>query len=230
MLKVEGIDWCDAPVMGFRGWVPCRKCPTCRRLKAWRWLQRCLDETSVSERTWFVTLTFRKVPEDGGYSGVQRWLKRVRKDLHGEAIRYFVAPEFGSRGGRLHYHLLVHGSRGLKGRVLRSQWREGITHARLVFDRFRVNSDTRDAARYVAKYAGKDAGRPRASVSYGSSSVLRALESPVVRAIFCAFSEARITSVDTGSAVGTFRPARPSPALRRKIAATITADRGPSAP
>ena len=66
MSKVDGIDWCDAPVMGFRGWVPCRKCPTCRRLKAWRWLQRCLDETSVSERTWFVTLTFRKVPEDGG--------------------------------------------------------------------------------------------------------------------------------------------------------------------
>lgn len=228
--KVEGIDWCDSPVSGFRGWVPCRKCATCKKLKSWRWLQRCLDETAASERTWFTTLTFRKVPDDGGYSGVQRWLKRVRKDLHGEAIRYFCAPEIGSRGGRLHFHLLVHGSGGLKGRVLRSQWREGITHARLVYDARFPHTDTRASARYVAKYTGKDAGRPRASVQYGTRSLLRVAQNEVVRAVLSAFPQARIYRIDLGGDIGAFSPARPSPSLRRKIAATITADRGPSAP
>lgn len=224
MAQVDGIEWCDDPRIGFRGYVPCRKCATCRRINVWRWLQRCLDEVVASERTWFVTLTFRRVPEGGGYALVQKWLKRVRKDLQDERIRYFVTPEFGTDHGRLHYHLLVHGSGRLTGRVLRSQWREGITHARLVFDVHRRDADTRPAARYVAKYASKDA-RPRASVGYGNTAPLRALENPVVHSIFAAFPGARLVQVDAGPAVGTYRPPRPTASISRRIAETLGGSR-----
>lgn len=224
MPKVDGIEWCDDPRIGFRGYVPCRHCPTCRRINVWRWLQRCLDEVAASERTWFVTLTFRRIPEGQGYPLVQKWLKRVRKDLGNERIRYFVTPEFGSGRGRLHYHLLVHGSRRLTGRVLRSQWREGITHARLVFDASRTDADTRASARYVAKYASKDA-RPRASVGYGNTAPLRALENDIVRAVFAAFPAARLQSVDAGPCIGEYRPPRPTASVSRRIAETLGGSR-----
>lgn len=43
-------------------WVPCRKCRTCLRRKAYHWKMRAMSElqhsSQIGGRTWFVTLTF----------------------------------------------------------------------------------------------------------------------------------------------------------------------------
>lgn len=219
---VEGIDWCENPVLGFMGYVPCRKCATCQRIKSWKWVQRALDEMVFHPRTWFVTLTFRRVPDDP-YVEVQKWLKRVRKELGDDKIRYLCAQERGGRGGRLHFHLLVHGSAGLSGRMVRAQWRGGITHARLVHGVGCKAKGASPAAGYVAKYATKD-NRVRASGGYGQRGNSECTSNPVVAAIFAHFPEARLQGVeDLGSGVS-YRPPRPTSGVSRKR----LADRGPT--
>lgn len=99
----------------------------------------------------FVTLTYADeyLPLSGVYatlrlSDYQKWLKRLRKAIYPEKVRYFVVGEYGGITERPHYHCALFGIRGcvyedsrLAPRelcdcdscvLLRSTWPSGFVH------------------------------------------------------------------------------------------------------
>jgi len=171
--------------------APCRQCPKCLLFRRMRWRQRMINEIILADdagrRSWLLTLTFApvhlagvlleaaaleargKTPaeavEQAAYSHVQKYLKRLRKNLR-TSFRYVAIPEYGERKGRLHYHLILSElDRPVLKRSLQSNWRS-FTHCKLI-----DASGSRGiagAATYVSKYIAKGVGRPRASGSYGA--------------------------------------------------------------
>lgn len=138
------------------------------------WVSRAQIEISTFSKTWFVTLTFRTVPEEP-YKEIQKWLKKIRKDYKGK-LKYLCTTEHGSVNGRLHYHLLVHGEQTLTQRIVRSNWSHGISEAKLVTKSpvqsaaqhdLQTATNSLKAARYVCKYIMKDNQKIRASQHYG---------------------------------------------------------------
>lgn len=156
--------------------VRCRSCSFCLALEKWEWSSRTLAEISTVKTVWFVTLTFRRVPssEPDAYRRCQTWLKRVRRLA--PDLRYFGAPEWGEKNGRLHYHWIVCSDHKLRRRDLTSNWSEGITHAKRI--KGGKTDDPKEGlrlARYVSKYGVKQGGRKRASINWGAEGVERVL-------------------------------------------------------
>lgn len=172
------------PSLETGGFYPCRKCEKCIFFRRKKWEERSLVELQRAPRTWFVTLTFSPIHLAGirlqaaadrsldfetaleryGYKHVQRYLKRLRK-LGKNRFRYVAVFEYGSEGGRGHYHLFIHELRGEKPTLkatLNDAWRSFV-HAKLV-----SLDDFVRASSYVAKYLTKSSvTRPRASQDYG---------------------------------------------------------------
>lgn len=174
-----------------RVFVRCRKCPECLRHRARLWTARAMDETKVSVRTWFGTLTVSPERQTWArYSAlktIQRrmsdntdetvfagmvnvigkeltlYLKRLRKVA---PVRYLLVTE-AHKSGLPHFHMLVHEYSGsISKRVLEDRWRFGFSHWRL------IPPGNEAAAGYVCKYLAKDARtRVRASEHYGQRSI-----------------------------------------------------------
>ena len=71
------------------------------------------------------TVTFRaKVGKEAAVKAVQNWLRFLDR-IAQCPVRHFVVMEAGSVGGRTHFHGLVRGTKGLKGRALARSWRHG---------------------------------------------------------------------------------------------------------
>lgn len=172
-------------------YVRCRKCAPCLKHRARLWTARAIDETSVSQRTWFGTLTLRPdrqtwarytalsnlsrrvvEPTDARIFSesvavigeeITRFLKRVRKTT---GFRYIVVSE-RHKSGLPHFHMLLHEyDAQIAKRLLEAQWRYGFSHWRL------VNVDQPRQVGYVTKYLAKDAlTRVRASFRYGQGHI-----------------------------------------------------------
>lgn len=169
-------------------WVACRKCDRCMRRRRRLWTLRAAQEITMSQRTWFVTLTLRPTQryvceciatkrdilygertqdeQDRARFAViveeiQRFLKRIRKNSKAK-LRYMLVQEL-HKSGEPHYHLLIHEVSGtLTKAVLQAGWRWGFSQAKL--------ADPKTAI-YVCKYLTKTQGaRVRASLGYGSAS------------------------------------------------------------
>ena len=152
--------------------VPCRKCAECFQRRRWSWYFKALTEIETWERTWFVTLTFKKVPDEP-YGEIQKWFKRLRKNNKTTSFRYLCTTEFGSKNGRLHYHLLVHCDEIITRRRVESDWNSGFSRAKLVSKQSAKDARTKHqpqnkAAHYVTKYLLKESQKIRASHRYGS--------------------------------------------------------------
>lgn len=173
--------------------VRCRICEPCLRAKSAYWKLRAMAEIGKSERTWFVTLTWR--PEDRlraeyavkSYADprevfrarlgvlspvVTAWLQRLRKGLRteGEApvsFRYLLVWEEHADGFP-HAHLLLHEKPGqtLTKRRVQREWKAGFSNCRLVVSQ--SPEDVHRSAAYVCKYIAKSMlARIRASARYG---------------------------------------------------------------
>lgn len=70
-------------------------------------------EAGCHEHNTFVTLTYSDdfVPRDGSLckEHLQRWLKRIRKEVAPVRLRFFAVGEYGDSGERPHYHLALFG-------------------------------------------------------------------------------------------------------------------------
>lgn len=176
--------------------TPCRQCPRCLALRAYRWRVRAETETNCAARTWFGTLTLSPeqhfkvrcqaslaLPPGQDWEALSEaeqflarhrvigreltlYIKRVRQDATGAGLRFISVAE-RHKSGLPHYHLLVHEAHG--GAVVR--------HAALKaqwtwgFSKWSLVKRKRRAAYYVSKYIAKSAlGRVRASVRYGNAS------------------------------------------------------------
>lgn len=96
--------------------VPCGHCLLCSEKRGREWSTRALCETAVADYPpVFVTLTYADgyIPFDGVCKrDLQLFLKRFRENWfrkYGNRLnlRYFAVSEYGTYGGRPHYHLLL---------------------------------------------------------------------------------------------------------------------------
>lgn len=110
------LDWRFATFV----YVPCGKCPACASRRRSEWSFRLFQEVKNAESCYFLTLTYDDEHLPFTYNekydvdvptvkkrDVQLFLKRLRFNLRGAKIRYFVVSEYGPKFYRPHYHMLL---------------------------------------------------------------------------------------------------------------------------
>lgn len=148
--------------------IPCGQCMDCRVFKARQWATRIMHESSMHERSSFVTLTYSDahVPLDGSLvlrdlSDFMRTLRDRVNYYRGTKIRFYGCGEYGELNLRPHYHACIFGfdfperdkSRESLSSLCDDLWAKGRTH---------VGSLTPESAMYVAGYVTKKLTGPRA--------------------------------------------------------------------
>jgi len=94
--------------------VPCGKCYDCLARRISGWSYRLVKEAEVSSSAFFITLSYdnENVPITKNKfmtvkkTDVQKFFKRLRK-LNTEKIKYYCAAEYGTKGKRPHYHIIM---------------------------------------------------------------------------------------------------------------------------
>lgn len=128
----------------------CGKCLPCLINRQKQWAFRLMAEHRCSESSWFLTLTYEDenlpMSPDGipvvCKRDVQLFLKRLRKSIFPEKIRYFICAEYGTKTLRPHYHAIIFGLKFNKQNVyetILSSWKNGfitispLTHGRAFY-------------------------------------------------------------------------------------------------
>lgn len=129
---------------------PCGQCLPCRINRRRVWTLRLMLEGLNHAESSFVTLTYAPefLPDNGSLikKHVQGFLKRLRKSLEPQKIRYFACGEYGEISQRPHYHLIIFGLPPHMEQFITRAWTFGLVH---------VGSFSMDSAQYVAGYVTK---------------------------------------------------------------------------
>lgn len=145
---------CNKPIQVRNQVVPCGRCISCRITRQTDWTIRMVHEFQMNNFIGcFLTLTYNEdnLPVNGTLvkRDLQLFFKKVRKKY---VFRYFACGEYGSRGGRPHYHVIVFGVDFGASEVLRNyverMWALGFV---------RIGTVSVSSCRYVAKYCTKGA-------------------------------------------------------------------------
>lgn len=141
--------------------MPCGKCINCLARYSKEWAMRCIDELQVNGGVGcFVTLTYKETDGVLHRSDVQNFMKRLRKAIKPQKVRYFGSGEYGGKGDRPHYHIMLFGYRPsdlvevcrYKGTVYyKSEFIENIWNQGFIS----VGDITFESAMYCAKYLQK---------------------------------------------------------------------------
>lgn len=91
--------------------VPCGVCLDCLEKEATMWAHRIADEASCHKQNCMITLTYAEDRLSLDRRDLQLFLKRLRKHLEPQKVRFFYCGEYGSKGKRPHYHVIVFGWR-----------------------------------------------------------------------------------------------------------------------
>lgn len=95
--------------------VNCSKCVECMRASSNEWALRIMLESSFHDETCFLTLTYNNehLPKDGQLCrrDLQLFIKRLREHIAPLKLRVFYSGEYGSKGQRPHYHVILFGYR-----------------------------------------------------------------------------------------------------------------------
>lgn len=93
--------------------VPCGRCMNCRLQKREEWVMRIIHEYNYWEGAMFITLTYNdeSLPPNSSLikGDLQKFFKRLRKNIHPRKIKYFACGEYGEQSGRPHYHCIIYG-------------------------------------------------------------------------------------------------------------------------
>lgn len=143
--------------------VPCGRCRECRALYKRDWTGRLTAEATSAVSTLFVTLTYKIEPAEfrPAYRDVQLMLKQVREWLrvqHGAHLRFFCAGERGTKGNRVHWHILFFVDKRVfwpipKKGELWQFWPHGWASLSILH-----GTDILQKIRYTVKYMCKDLG------------------------------------------------------------------------
>lgn len=98
----------------------CGNCIECLQEKSEEWAFRIMLEKRHHKEACFVTLTYAETDGNLHKRDLQLFLKRLRKHISPVKIRYFACGEYGSKGRRPHYHLIIFGWKPADGFL----WRE----------------------------------------------------------------------------------------------------------
>lgn len=142
--------------------VPCGHCLGCRVEQARQWTCRMMHESRMHDDSWFVTLTYEEVPENGSLNPqhFRRFIKDLRKDHEAGTISYYGCGEYGDSTGRPHYHAVLFGPHFLdrsrhpdpsrfgvwRSEALERYWKHGFAE---------IGTMTVASASYVAGYVQK---------------------------------------------------------------------------
>lgn len=215
-------------------YVRCRKCPDCLAHRARLWTARGIDETKLSARTWFGTLTLAPDRQTwarySAHANLQRggWgpeefgdgelfrksievinpeITRFLKRVRKvNPFRYMLVTE-QHKSGLPHFHCLIHEYAGtLTKRVLEDKWRYGHSHFRL------IPEGNEQMVGYVAKYLAKSLlTRVRASEDYGQGS--KALITERINAATRALANAREAVVRPDPQYSLLKEGSPEPVM-----------------
>lgn len=89
--------------------VSCRKCTECMQVRANEWALRGHFELMQHEKNCFITLTYENNPIRLHKEHMQNFIKRLRKSIEPIKIKYFSCGEYGDKGLRPHYHIIIFG-------------------------------------------------------------------------------------------------------------------------
>lgn len=92
--------------------VPCGRCIACKVNRRSAWSLRLQHEAPYHDKTCFVTLTYDDEHLNStsvSKRDLQLFIKRLRKSIEPEKIKYFGCGEYGDNYGRPHYHLILFG-------------------------------------------------------------------------------------------------------------------------
>jgi len=95
--------------------MSCGRCPPCKKRRIDGWVFRLLQEEKRSTSAHFITLTY-DIPylpiSENGHMTLDKeafplYMKRLRKLCPGSTLKYYACGEYGSKGGRPHYHAII---------------------------------------------------------------------------------------------------------------------------
>lgn len=154
--------------------LPCGQCIGCRLDRARDWATRITHESQLHDRNCFVTLTFAPdhLPADLSVRtrDLQLFMKRLRKRVG--QVRFFGCGEYGDRGLRPHYHVLLFGydppdrkpwRKTSSGHLI---YRSAELEQVWAFGHVEVGDVTVQSAGYVARYITKKVTGPPAEEHY----------------------------------------------------------------
>lgn len=106
--------------------VGCGHCLECINLHKQVWVARLELEKGAHERSSFLTLTYRETDGDLHKEDLQLFLKRLRRMLEPRKIRFYACGEYGSKGRRPHFHVIIFGEDFRDDRVPLRKDRKGF--------------------------------------------------------------------------------------------------------
>ena len=137
---------CRKPFNGFG----CGQCMPCRINRRRIWSHRIVLEAFLHEHNSFATLTYseEQVPQGSTLQpgDIQLFLKRLRKAVAPERVRYFFVGEYGDQTQRPHYHAALFGVGKSLSDVVEKTWGKG---------HIMLGDLTLDSANYIAGYVTK---------------------------------------------------------------------------
>lgn len=142
---------CKKPYM-VQGTLPvgCGQCLPCRVQKQRTWAHRMYLESLMHEQNVFLTLTYspEEMPVDGSLNPEhpKLFLMRVRSQIYPMKLRFVLAGEYGDKGGRPHYHMMIFGMSVLDEALFLSKWPHGF---------IQVGDCNIKTCMYVSKYTLK---------------------------------------------------------------------------
>lgn len=162
--------------------VPCGRCIGCRLEKAATWAARILHESKLHRFNYFVTLTYSDDKLHKTHKGLPTlypedfvlFMKRLRRRLEPETLRFYQCGEYGESTQRPHHHAIlfnchlpdlkpIHTTRARNAhtlytsKLLADTWQNGHISVG------QVNYET---AAYVAAYVTKKITGPTAEQHY----------------------------------------------------------------
>lgn len=176
---------CRRPYMLGTLECPCGGCLPCRINRRRVWAHRILLESLKHGNSCFVTLTYSDdhVPVSLVKEHYQNFLKRLRRELAPQKIRFFVAGEYGEESGRPHFHAAIFGldrftAGGVDGRsgLVQKSWIVGRKDGKLDTSSLGftfVGDLTWESAQYIAGYLTKKVVSDERSVREFSRMSLR---------------------------------------------------------
>lgn len=144
--------------------VPCGRCIGCRLERSRQWAVRCVHEASLYQDNCFITLTFSddylEKKQTLSVDDFQKFMKRLRKKIHPQTVRYFHCGEYGKELQHPHHHACLFGWRppDLQLWSIRDQvklYRSSILEELWQYGHSTVGDVTFESAAYVARYVTK---------------------------------------------------------------------------
>lgn len=138
--------------------VPCGKCIVCRENRIKDWYVRMVSELTYCDYAYTATLTYDDDHLPPGEElliiDVQKFFKRLRRNLQNWKLKYYYAGEYGEKGGRPHYHAVIYFYKANDSKedvfikeTIDKCWDRGNVYLDLV---------SKQSVRYVLDYLQKD--------------------------------------------------------------------------